>query len=58
MKTEIEDSIDITDEVATFSTKELANLLIFLDKNDFKKIYFDGYGAWIKVYRIRIIETK
>ena len=58
MKAEIEDTIDITDEVATFSTKDLAILLLFLDKNDFKKLHFDGYNASIEAIRIRKIDPK
>ncbi len=55
-ETKIEDSIDITDEVATFTTKQLADLLLFLDKNNFNKIYFDGYNASIEVLRTRILK--
>jgi hypothetical protein len=55
-KIKIEDKIDITDEVSTYSTKDLASLLIFLDKNEFKKIYFDGYNASIEVFRERFVE--
>ncbi len=56
MKADIEDSINITDEVATYSSKQLADLLIFLDKNDFKKMFFDGYNSSVEVIRIRKIE--
>jgi hypothetical protein len=45
------DRVDITDEVATYSTKRLAELLIWLDKNEYIEIYFDGYDAAIYVYR-------
>lgn len=55
-KIKIEDKIDITDEVATYSTKDLSNLLVFLDKNGFKKIYFDGYNASIEVFLEKIVE--
>lgn len=55
-KIKIEEVIDITDEVTTYSTKQLADLLIFLDKKDFKDIYFNGYDAAIQVFRERNIE--
>ena len=45
------DRVDITDEVATYSTKQLAELLLWLDKNEYREIYFDGYDAAIYVYR-------
>jgi len=43
--------IDITDEVATYSVKELISLLQCLEKNGFSKTYFDGYNASICVYK-------
>lgn len=56
-KIKIEDTIDITDEIALYSTKELSKLFEFLDKNDFKKMYFDGYNATIEVIRVRNIDS-
>jgi hypothetical protein len=45
------DRVDITDEVSKYSTKQLAELLLWLDKNEYTEIYFDGYDATIYVYR-------
>ncbi len=48
-----EETIDITDEVATWSTKDLGNLLLFLHRNGFERTFFDGYNASIEVIRER-----
>ncbi len=36
-----ENSLDITDEVATYSVSELIKLLGFCQKNGYERIYFD-----------------
>lgn len=52
---QIEDSVDITEEVATYTTKRLAELLLFLHSNNFEQIYFDGNNATIRCYRTRAL---
>jgi hypothetical protein len=59
MRDEMEVTIDITDEVATYPVKDLIKLLQFLQKNGFNKTYFDGYDASICLIRdITKNETK
>lgn len=47
-------TIDITDEVATYTVKDLIKLLDFLQKNGFNKTYFDGYNASICLIRDKV----
>jgi len=46
-----ENSLDITDEVATYSVSELIKLLEFCQKNGYERLYFDGYNASIEILR-------
>jgi hypothetical protein len=40
-----EHRIDITDEIATWHVRDLIKLLDVLEKNGYRKTYFDGYDA-------------
>ena len=45
MKNKKEDSIDITDEIAEWPVSDIIKLLVVLEKNGYKKTFFDGYDA-------------
>jgi len=54
------DSIDITEEFVNLPVQEIIKLLTFLEKNGYKKTYFDGYDAALYLLRIptEIFEKK
>lgn len=48
-----EDAINITDEIATWPIIDIIKLLTVLEKNGYKKPFFDGYDAAFYVLRIK-----